>query len=552
MSDTILEAGLPVTARAPTSIVAWHEGRGITVAELLGDAQLLSRRLPDRGVLINLCANRYAFLVGYVACVLRGRPCLLSGDRTWQRSASLLGAYPDSQFLIDEGTRAPHGPSIDVPVLSGTLADAPASVPAPDQVTTIAFTSGSTGEPVPHSRSWGSQARQIDAVSRRFGVTGPTTASIVATVPHGHMFGFETTILLPLRANVAVHTGTPLYPDDIRRQLEAVPSPRILVTSPVHLRALANSSAALPPIQKVISATAPLPVELASRIELAASTQLHEIYGCTEAGSVAGRRTVEGTLWKPFEGLVVEASDRSESGTFQVRLPEMRDAVPLHDLLALEPNGAFQLLGRLDDMIKVGGKRASLAALTSALLAIDGVEDGAFVMPEHADGGSAIRPVALVVAPKLTPKLVLDGLRRRIDPAFVPRRVVMADALPRDPLGKLPKARVAVLLDAASADERSVTIDFPADHPALPGHFPERPLIPGVVLLDAIVRNARAAFELGPLDGVTQAKFMGPVPPGAVTTVGLRRLQPNRVAFEVRLHGEIISTGELRFRGSST
>jgi acyl-CoA synthetase (AMP-forming)/AMP-acid ligase II len=550
MNDALLEASLPVTARAPAAIVAWHDGRSISIAELLGDAHLLSRRLPDRGVLINLCANRYAFLVGFVACILRGRPCLLSGDRTGPRVARLLAAYPDSQLLTDEGARSPYGPSIDVSILSGALASAAESVPAPDQVTTIAFTSGSTGEPVPHTRSWGSQARQIDAVSKRFGITGPTTTAVVATVPHGHMYGFETTILLPLRADVAVHTGTPLYPDDIRRELHAVPSPRMLITSPVHLRALANSSSALPPVQKVISATAPLPPELASAIERAGSTQVHEIYGCTEAGSVAGRRTIEGAGWKPFESLVVEASD-GEAGTFQVRLPQEAVAIPLHDLLSLEPTGEFQLLGRLDDMIKVGGKRASLAALTSALLAIDGVEDGAFVMPEHADGGSAIRPVALVAAPKLTPKLVLDGLRRRIDPAFVPRRVVMADALPRDALGKLPKAQVTALLEAASANEISVTIAFAADHPSLPGHFPERPVVPGVVLLDAIVRNARQAYELGPLDGVMQAKFMGPVPPGAVTTVRLRRLLPNRVGFEVRLHGEVISTGELSFRESA-
>src|SRR5205085_260868 len=77
-------------------------------------------------------------------------------------------------------------------------------------------------------------------------------AAIVATVPHGHMFGFEMTILLPLRAAVAVHSGTPLYPGDVRAALESVPAPRLLITSPVHLRALAG--AALPAIERVVSA----------------------------------------------------------------------------------------------------------------------------------------------------------------------------------------------------------------------------------------------------------------------------------------------------------
>lgn len=560
MSEALLEVGFPITARPPEAVIAWHDGRTVTVSEMLGDAEGLARRLPEHGVLINACASRYAFLVGFVACLMRGRACLLPGERSAQRLAALRATHPQARVLTDVGGLAnglaaamPGVPALEVGVLTGARAHNPAGLAASDDASTIAFTSGSTGAPVPHARSWRSQARQLDAVARRFGLDGPATVAVVATVPHAHMYGFECTVLLPLRANVAVHSGIPLYPDDVRRALEAVPAPRMLVTSPVHLRALAGAAASLGDIRMVLSATAPLSSELATAVEASAHTEVYEIYGCTEAGSVASRRTVGDGRWTPFDGLAVTVRDAGAgegAGGFQVTLPREPAAIALHDVLALEGDGRFQLIGRVEDMVKVGGKRASLAALNRALLDIAGVVDGAFVMPDHADPDAAgtIRPVTLVVAPTLTAKGVLEGLRRRIDPAFVPRRVVMPDALPRDAVGKLTKAQVATLLAASSGDEVTAAVAFPADHPALAGHFPGQPVFPGVVVLDAVAAQARASFGLGPLAEVIQAKFIGAVPPGATATVRLRRRVPTRVVFELRLDGALLSSGELAFR----
>jgi 3-hydroxymyristoyl/3-hydroxydecanoyl-(acyl carrier protein) dehydratase len=195
----------------------------------------------------------------------------------------------------------------------------------------------------------------------------------------------------------------------------------------------------------------------------------------------------------------------------------------------------------------VAGRRASLAGLTATLLGIDGVQDGVMVMPEAADGGTAVRPCAIVVAPGLSPKTILDALRRSVDAVFVPRRVVMVDALPRDPLGKLPKAHIAALLEAASDPVTSITVAVPLDHPALEGHFPGRPIVPGVVLLDAIVRAARASFAVGRLEAVTAAKFTRPVAGGASIALQLRRTAPARIAYEARLDGDLVAAGYLGF-----
>ncbi|MEJ0070360.1 MAG: AMP-binding protein [Pseudomonadota bacterium] len=548
MSETTTAVRVPLTTRPLDASVAWHGTRPITVAELLADAGALSRSLPPRGVLINACANRYAFLVGFLAALLRGRVCLLPGERTPQRFALLRRAYPDSELLTDAGADGIDG-AIGVPILTGAaLRDDPQHGPAADRVVSIAFTSGSTGEPLGHARRWGALMWQIEAIARRFDLLGPETVAIAATVPHSHMYGFETTILLPLRAAVAVHAGTPLYPDDVRRVLAGLPAPRLLVTSPVHLRALADSGSdqALPPVRTVISATAPLSTDLATRVETRLATSVLEIYGCTEAGSVASRRTLAEAGWRAFDGLTV-AEAPGTTGSAQVDVAGEPHPLPLNDVLTFEPDGTFRLLGRREDMIKVGGKRASLAALTAHLLGIDGVQDGMMVMPDATGSDDAPRPCAIVVAPTLTPRAILDALRRRVDPVFVPRRVVLVEALPRDALGKLPKARLAALLGTASEPVSTVTLQIPPDHPSLVGHFPGQPLVPGVVLLDAIARAARTAFDLGALDGLPRAKFVRPVGGGAPITLALRRTAVGQVAYEARLDGELVAAGDMTF-----
>ena len=91
---------------------------------------------------------------------------------------------------------------------------------------------------------------------------------------------------------------------------------------------------------------------------------------------------------------------------------------------------------------------------------------------------------------------------------------------------------------------------IPPDHPSLPGHFPGRPIVPGVVLLDRVVALLEA--ELGtPAAGLrlAQAKFLQPLLPGELARVELARIEPQGAAPRWRfriLRGEVLlATGEL-------
>jgi acyl-coenzyme A synthetase/AMP-(fatty) acid ligase len=111
----------------------------------------------------------------------------------------------------------------------------------------------------------------------------------------------------------------------------------------------------------------------------------------------------------------------------------------LQDILELHPGDRFVVRGRSSDMIEVAGKRASLADITRRLLAIDGVQEAAVFQPESDAVGTIRRVAALVVAPTLTAREVLDQLAGGVDSAFLPRPLVIVDKLPRNELGKLPR-----------------------------------------------------------------------------------------------------------------
>jgi acyl-coenzyme A synthetase/AMP-(fatty) acid ligase len=196
----------------------------------------------------------------------------------------------------------------------------------------------------------------------------------------------------------------------------------------------------MPEVDLILSATAPLPVELAVQAEAVFGGSLMEIYGCTEAGQVATRRSAKDRDWLCLDGvnLHVEASGTFASG------PAVQGRARLHDQIEMIGARRFLLGARSADLVDVAGKRASLAALNQVLLGIPGVRDGVFVMGEEISG-RVPRLMALVVAPGLTKVVLLRELRQRLDLAFLPRPLVFVEALPRNDLGKLPRAELLAL-----------------------------------------------------------------------------------------------------------
>ncbi|MEW5309893.1 MAG: hypothetical protein WDW38_001739 [Sanguina aurantia] len=306
-----------------------------------------------------------------------------------------------------------------------------------EQVVAIGYTSGSTGKPGANPKTWGSfHASNAGNLGPLHAVAGERF-SVVATVPPQHMNGLELSVVVALLGDVAVHAGRPFFPADIAAALAATATPRVLVITPVHLRALVDSGVGLPPIAAMVSASAPMPLELAQAAEQRFGAPLLELFGSTETCVFASRRPTVDEDWQLYDGVTLHPQP---DGTL-VDAPQLSAPITLADIVSLSEDGRrFRLRGRQADMLEIAGKRASLGDLTRRLLAIPGVRDGVVVQLADGDALGVHRIGALVVAPGLNEQVILDALREAVDPVFLPRPLRLVDALPRNETGKLPRS----------------------------------------------------------------------------------------------------------------
>lgn len=434
-------------ARRP---LAWREGRAIDTAEFLADVGKVAAALPSARSAVNLCVDRYAFLVAFCAVLSRGQINLLPPSRAPQAIEETLAANPGSYVLGD----CPPEPSpprfVALPPLGGAATDLQPAIAA-EQVAAIGYTSGSTGQPKPNPKRWAafraSTQRNVAALAEAMRLAPEAVAHVVATVPPQHMYGIELSILLPLLGPFAVHGGQPLFPADVAAALADLPEPRLLVTTPVHLRALLADPVQLPRLAAIASATAPLDTALAAAAEARYGAPVLEMFGSTETCVIAQRRTALETDWHLYDGIRLRPQP---DGTL-VEAPYFDQPVALQDLVELRPGG-FRLCGRHADLIEIAGKRASLADLTRRLLALPGVRDAAVLQQETPDSIGVRRIAALVVAPDRSEAELLEALRAEIDPAFLPRPLRKVAALPRNETGKLPRAALLAALERGGDD----------------------------------------------------------------------------------------------------
>ncbi|HVW70836.1 MAG TPA: AMP-binding protein, partial [Steroidobacteraceae bacterium] len=230
---------------------------------------------------------------------------------------------------------------------------------------------------------------------------------------------------------------------DICGALAAAPRPRVLISTPVHLRALLAAEVGLPETDLIVSATAPLSRDLAHEVERKFGTRLLEIYGSTETGQIATRRTAQTLEWQLWPNVTLTMQD----GQAWAQGGHVEQPTLLCDVIELTEGDRFLLHGRTADLVNIAGKRSSLAYLNHQLNSVQGVLDGTFFLLDdsHASSTGVTRVAAFVVAPTLDAAAVTEELRRRIDPVFLPRPLLFVDRLPRNSTGKLPHEALRAL-----------------------------------------------------------------------------------------------------------
>lgn len=438
---------LPLMRRQPDSVLALVDDRPVPVARFLAQAHHLAGRLGTGPACLNLCSDRYTFAVAFAAAIIAGKPNLLPANRLHRTVTAMARKYPGMIVIAETPVEGVHARYVDpAPALaeSGDCMQIP-DIPA-SRLAAIVHTSGSTGTAASIAKYWYTFHESSLINARELGLDDRPFHG-VATVPPQHMWGLETSVLLPWFAPVCMASGQPFYVADICRVLNAMPSPRALVSTPVHLRALIRESRSddgtLPPLERIYSATAPLHPQDAKCLEERTGAEVIEIYGSSETGCLARRRPARDEAWRLFP----EFELQGDGNPYRAVAGHLPGPVTLMDHLELEGPRRFHLAGRHDDLVNIAGKRASLADLTARLLAIPGVVDGVIFQPPERVCGPTPRLAALVVAPDCTVEFIRRNLCGQIDPAFIPRPIRRVETLPRAATGKLPRQALMELFE---------------------------------------------------------------------------------------------------------
>ena len=436
-----------------------------------------------------------------------------------------------------------------------------------DACTLVLFTSGSTGEPVAIRKSLRQLDAEVDALESAFGAL-LGDATVHGTVSHQHIYGLLFRILWPLSARRPFARARLAYTE----QLTTLgPESVAVIASPAHLKRLPETQdwrALAQALRVVFSSGGALPVDAAGDVQRLWQQAPIEVFGSTETGGIAWRRA-DGSraAWLPLPGV----EWRLQGDTLEVRSPHLPDMdwFATSDRAHASGDGRFQLLGRADRIVKIEERRISLDAIETRLRESEWLDEVRLL----ALPGPRVL-LAAVAVPTSAGRELLDGegraafvqrlrgwLAGHCDPIALPRRWRFLDAMPADARGKTSERALTALFRPRmppplwlrrDAHGASATLIATAELAAFEGHFPQAPILPGVVLLDWAVRLGRDAFGLSfDVQRVEALKFQQLVRPGTELTVDLA-LVPGRLDFRFTSAHGVHAAGRLRFDEAGT
>jgi len=559
--------------RAADSEVAWRrEGgartsRSVRWDEFQRDVTQLHARLAGEplGGWLLFTEDAYALAVALFALWHSGRHAVFPPN---QQAETLRFLRTQSSGVITDHTDwVGEGSSLH-PLQGPVRPDsAPLTPLSPDAVAVELFTSGTTGR----AKSVAKRIRHLDDEVTELSRCWDSliaSSTVFSTASHQHLYGLLFGVLWPLRSGHTFHAHHFLHVGELLpRMLET--DRCVLASVPTTLKRLARHLRT--PLlegrcRAVFSSGGPLATDTAHEIASQIGTIPLEVLGSTETGGIGWRRQAPGASASPWESFPSVRVTRDEgTGLLRVRspfvsVPSEMEGFATGDRISLIDERRFVLEGRGDQVVKVGEKRLDLTQMTSALRAHVNVEDAVLAAIDR-DG--ELRVAAVVVPSEVGSNLIeregrgsysralRASLALHFDPVLHPRYWRIVSELPTNSQGKLPVGAVRALFGASPqsgslADRPEVLDEFrgedvierscrvPLDLACFSGHFPDRPVVPGVLQLDWGMELVAILQQRAPeLAEVESLKLISPLRPGQRFRLQSRLLHGEK--FEIKL-----------------
>ncbi|MDH5553513.1 MAG: AMP-binding protein, partial [Nitrosomonas sp.] len=419
----------------------------------------------------------------------------------------------------------------------GKLNKKTASVDAstPQQKALIMFTSGSSGSPVAIVKTFDQLNAELKMLEAHWGAHLKQSVA-VSTVSYHHMYGLPFYLLWPLVAGRAFLNQNLIYLE----QLLAIQNLNMtVISSPAHLEHMPDTldwCRLRQSIRAIFSAGALLSESVVKDCQKKMGVVVTEIYGSTETGAVAYRDQSVTTQWRPLSGISVKECD----GKLAINSPAAiaGDWYVTEDLCKMDVQNQFSLLGRADKIIKVGGKRISITALESRLSEHVWVKNVRIIfLKNRKNRFGAVVQLTVEGSARLVDqgKLVMNrelgrSLEDYVEKIAWPRYWRYVSQMPINQQGKTTAQALAALFDNAirprlpqilekTADQATgkYVVEFIVPHDLfyLEGHFPGKPILPGVVQVGWVVHYFQELYgDAGDFLRLEALKFQQVIQPG--------------------------------------
>jgi acyl-CoA synthetase (AMP-forming)/AMP-acid ligase II/glycosyltransferase involved in cell wall biosynthesis len=427
--------------------------------------------------------------------------------------------------------------TIQLPIAKASAGGVNGDFPRIDPATArlIFHTSGSTGTPKQITKTFPQIEAELVILAKLWGADF-NGAFVYSTVSPQHFYGFLFSALLPFCLGAQLVTARIQYPESL---ISLGNRKTVLVTSPAFLKRIGeNESRTRPfnPPRKVFSSGGFLPDSCALNNRAYLGTDIIEIYGSTETGGIAWRKSPGDSPWTCFPGIAVNSPDGIQLALSSPYLGES-GFITIEDRVEIIGEGTFRLLGRTDSVVKIEEKRVALNDVENRIMQTGLVADVLVLAMEEQRQFLA---AAIVLNPtgktkfKDQPKnhinlFFREFLRVYFEPTVLPKKWRYLDSIPRNSQGKINLLAAKDLFQNQNTflvgepiirssrqtlDEMYLELIFPAHYVHFQGHFPEMKILPAVAQVDWVIKFMHKGFGLDKsIKSIPVCKLLKPIFP---------------------------------------
>ena len=428
----------------PEKVIFEDENAVVKAAQFLNDIDILASKILTKtqhrwAICYN---NSYHFCVGFFAILSCKKNPILLPNNLPSSVKSLASEY--DAILSDihnlDATDLPE--EVKNKYKSGTI---------DTDINITFFTSGSTGSPKKIIRTLKQISMEISTLNSVF-LSKIKNTTFYSTVSHQHLYGLTFYILWPLSNKNPIT----LKIINFSEQLDPIfkmHKKSTLITSPSFLQRI-DSQSIKPEKLNIFSAGGHLSKPTILQTVKSLGVYPNDIFGSTETGVIAYKFTDKSHYWKPFPKIKVA---KTANGCLVVKSPfsSKEDKLVTGDQIVFYKKQYFELLGRMDQVVKVEGKRISLTQIEQYLQKHNFIDDVCAIKMEDKRQYIAVivklNDKGVMALNKNSKNYINDQLRdfiaTNIDRILLPRRFRYVSHIPINSQGKRIKSQLQELFE---------------------------------------------------------------------------------------------------------